>query len=51
MIVRLIEVYASNIIFTLKIRLCLYKILINYLLSSCFYAIFHLYKTIFIFLI
>ena len=27
---RLIQVYVSNIVFTLKIRLCLYKIAINY---------------------
>ena len=31
---RLIQVYVSNIVFTLKIRLCLYKIAINY--SYCY---------------
>ena len=30
----------NNIVFTLKIRLCLYRIAINYLLSPCFYTIF-----------
>ena len=30
----------NNIVFTLKIRLCLYRIAINYLLSPYFYTIF-----------
>ena len=30
---RLSQVYANYIVFTLKIRVCLYKIAINYLLS------------------
>ena len=34
MIVRLIQVYANNIVLTLKIRLFLYKIALNCLLSS-----------------
>ena len=37
---RLIQVYANNIAFTLKIRHCLYKIAISYLLSPFFYAVF-----------
>ena len=41
-IVRLIQVYANNIIFTLKIRLC-YKLLI----ISIFMLFFHLYKIFF----
>ena len=40
MIVRLIQVYANNIAFTLKIRLGSYKIIIKYFLSPFFYAIF-----------
>ena len=32
-IVRLIQVYAANIVFSLKIRLFLHNIVINYLLS------------------
>ena len=36
MIVTVIQVNASNIVFTLKIRLCLYKIVKNYLLSQFF---------------
>ena len=39
MIVRLIQVYANSIVYTLKIILCLYKIAINYLLSPFFNAI------------
>ena len=39
-IFRIIQVYANNIVFILKIRLCSYKIAINYLLSPFFYAIF-----------
>ena len=39
-IVRLIQVYANNIVFTLKIRLCLYKIAINYLSSPYFMLFF-----------
>ena len=33
---RLIQVYGNNIVFSLKIRLCLYKFAINYLLSPFF---------------
>ena len=39
-IVRLIQVYVNNIVFTLKIRLCLYKIAINYLSSPYFMLFF-----------
>ena len=46
--VRLIQVYANNTVFTLKIRLRLYKIAINYLLSTFFMLFFHLYKIIFL---
>ena len=55
MIVRLIDVYVNNIVFTLKIRLCLYKIVINYLLSPflCYFllSIRSLFLTFFCFLI
>ena len=40
MIVRLIQVYANNIAFTLKIRHCSFKNAIKHLLSPFFYAIF-----------
>ena len=43
---RLIQVYANNVVFALKIRLYLYKIVITYLLSPLFNAIFHFYKII-----
>ena len=46
MIVRLTQVFANNIVFTLKIRLCLYKIAINYLLFPFFMLFFDLYKII-----
>ena len=38
--VRLIQDYTNDIFFTLKIKLCLWKIAINYLLSQFFNAIF-----------
>ena len=43
---RLIQVYANNVVFALKIRFSLYKIVITYLLSPLFNAIFHFYKII-----
>ena len=45
---RLIEVYANNIVFICKIRLCLYKIAINYLLFPFFMVFFYFYKIIFL---
>ena len=42
------QVYANNVVFTLKIRLCLYKIAINYSLSRFFMLLFRLYKIIFL---
>ena len=40
MIVRLIQFFANNIVFTLKIRLCLYEMAINYISSLVFSALF-----------
>ena len=40
MIVRLIQVYSNNIVLTPRIRLALYKIVISFLSSSFFYAVF-----------
>ena len=40
MIVRLIQFFANNIVLTLKIRLCLYEMAINYILSLVFFALF-----------
>ena len=48
MIGRLIQVYSNNIVFTPRIRLGLYKIVISFLSSSFFYATFHLYQIIFL---
>ena len=42
----LIQVYGNNVVFALKIRLSLYKIVTTYLLSPLFNAIFHFYKII-----
>ena len=48
MIVRLIQVYANNIVLTLKIRLFLYKIALNCLLSPFSLMLFiHFYKIFF----
>ena len=46
--VRLIQVYANTIAFNLKIRLSLYKIAVNYLLSLFFMFVF-LHKIYFYF--
>ena len=40
MIVRLIQFFANNIVFTRKIRLCLYEMAINYISSLVFSALF-----------
>ena len=46
-VVRLIQIYANNIVFTHKIRLCLHKIAISYLLSQFFMQFSHLYQIFF----
>ena len=37
----MIQIYANNVVFTAKIRLCSYKITINYLLSDFLYDIYY----------
>ena len=46
---RLIQINANNIVFTLKIKNFLCKIVINYLLSPFFMVFFHLYNIVFYF--
>ena len=47
---RLIQINANNIVFTLKIKIFLCKIVINYLLSPFFMVFFHLYNIVFLLL-
>ena len=46
-VVKLIQIYANNIVFTLKITLFLYQIAINFLLSPFLMLFFHPYKIFF----